>query len=202
MILSDIEIERLVKDKNLIEKFNKENLQAASYDFCIGNEASLLQKRDNKEPVDLRKKSNINDMFKQISFDTEYILKPTEVIYVKTKEKFNMTEDLIAEVIEKTSVSRIGLFVRKMLLNPNFSGYLHISIQNISPNEIVLYPGMKIGQLKFEKVNTTPSRIKLYNNKLDAAYQDEDIFRGLNATQERKAAVNNAIDRLMKSGNQ
>ena len=59
---------------------------------------------------------------------------------------------------------------------------------------------MKIAQIVFEELKSTPSEEKLYMNKSDAAYQGEEDFRGAKLDQNLQNLLDLIVDKLNSEG--
>ena len=85
-------------------------------------------------------------------------------------------------------------------MNPGFRGHLFLGLYNATPNIINIVPGLTIGQMVFEKVQGQISPEKLYDQKPDAKYQDEDEFvtpRLDELSEQEQEKVNAIVDELM-----
>lgn len=174
MVLTDKEISKLVTESNMIENYNEENLQAVSYDICASNVIQVFNRIQGT--VDLRSKESIKLSNKEVFIDYGYKIMPGEYILVKTKEKFNMTDDLTGHIRPRTTFTRLGLILSDQHINPTFSGHLYLGFLNATPNAIEIFPGLIIGQIVFERIDGEISDNLLYKNKKNAKYQDESKF--------------------------
>lgn len=124
MIMTDGEIEEAIKSKKLIiEKFNINNLQPASYDVRLGDEV-LLSGEDNV--VNLKENQTIR-------------INPGQFALLVTKELFRMPNNMVGVIGSKGDVTRKGLIILSGLqIDPTFEGNLCIGVYNASPRKIVL----------------------------------------------------------------
>lgn len=200
MVLSDCEIRNLVQDAQIIAPFNEKQLQAVSYDITSGNVVMVYQRL--QQPLDLRDKDQIQYATNKIMISSQsgYPIKPGEYILIKTREKFNIPANLTAHVRPRTTFNRFGLTLSDQHMNPGFRGHLFLGLYNATPNIINIVPGLTIGQMVFEKVQGEISQDKLYDQKPDAKYQDEDDFivpRLDDLTDAEQKKVNAIVDKLM-----
>lgn len=200
MVLSDCKIRGLVQKTKMIEPFSEKQLQAVSYDITSGNVVVVYQRL--QRPIDLRDKEQIEYATEKITISVKsvYPIKPGEYILVKTREKFDIPANLTAHVRPRTTFNRFGLILSDQHMNPNFRGHLFLGLYNATPNIINIVPGLTIGQMVFEKVQGEISQDKLYDQKPDAKYQDEDEFvspRLDELPEQEREKVNAIVDELM-----
>lgn len=174
MVLSDQEIEKLVRSEKVIDPFDKNRLQCVSYDISTSEIIRVYQRLNN--PINLKDAGQLERETIEVNISSGYHIKPGEYILVKTKEFFNIPDDLSARIRPRTTFSRIGLLLVDQHLNPSFKGHLYLGLYNATPNVIDIFPGIGIGQIIFEQVAGNISKSRLYRNKSDAKYQDETEF--------------------------
>jgi len=174
MILTDQEIAKLVKEKNIIENYVKENLQAVSYDVSASNIIQIFNRVQGT--IDLRSKESIALANKEVCMDYGYKIMPGEYIIVKTKEKFNMPHNLTGHIRPRTTFTRLGLILSDQHINPTFLGHLYLGLLNATPNAVEIFPELIIGQIVFERIDGIVSDDRLYKNKKNAKYQNENKF--------------------------
>lgn len=199
MVLSDCEIRKLVKKENMISPFDENKLQAVSYDVSAGQVARVYQRLN--QAIDLQDKIQIQLATEEVSIVNGYHIKPNEYILVKTKEKFDIPQNLTAHIRPRTTFTRIGLILSDQHMNPNFRGHLYLGLYNATPNIIDIKAGLNIGQMVFEEVGGDITPEKLYDKKKNAKYQDEDEFIAPSLLDElppeKREQVNKIVDELM-----
>jgi dCTP deaminase len=69
-------------------------------------------------------------------------------------EYVELPDDVSAEVQGRSSFARLGLeiHVTAGFIDPGFSGVITFELYNSGPNPIKLFPGLRIAQLRFFKV--------------------------------------------------
>jgi deoxycytidine triphosphate deaminase len=155
MILGREEILRLVKERGLIEGFELDCLEGAGYDLRVANFYNPVG------DAYLRKSGRKLPKIKEIPED-EILLKPNDYVLIETVEKVNMPENLVARVLNKSSLFRCGASTFNALVDPGFFGTLTFGLRNISDHEILIEKGVKIAQIVFEEVC---GKTELYNGK-------------------------------------
>lgn len=156
MILSDKSILELnPPDEEIIQPFNKENVQPASYDLRLGMSFLI----PTEQSITMDKPIEYNR-----SYGDYYILKPNEFVLATTKEYIKLPNDIAGFVQGRSSIGRMGLFVQNAgFVDPGFEGELTLELYNASPSPILLDVGRRIAQLVFIKLDKPCS--KPYNGK-------------------------------------
>lgn len=204
MILTDKEIRKLCIDnkmKNssqpLLFPFMEDSLQSESYDLSAGTEIAVLKKEI--RCLNLHNQEDIDNIYEELDLSVSgYILSPKEYILVSIKEKVNLPDNLTAHIRPRTRFTRLGLIVSDQHCNSTYSGKLRIGLFNATDYAIRIFPGIKIAQIVFEELKSKPSEEKLYKNKLNATYQDEDKFIGAKISDEFNEKVADTVRLLLK----
>jgi len=178
MILTDKKIRELAKENELITPFEEENLQSESYDVTIGTELTVMKKEI--RCLDISKQDDIDSAYRHIYISRDgYIISPKEYVWVSLGEMIKLPDNLTAHMRPKTRYTRLGLIVGDQHCNSTYTGHLRIGIFNATDYPIRIYSGVTIAQLVFEELDGILSSEKLYKNKQNAHYQNENgAFRG------------------------
>lgn len=83
----------------------------------------------------------------------EHVMRPGEQLLASTIEHFDVPNDLLAKVHDKSTWARHFLFVQNTVIEPGWSGYLTVEITNDGLEDIVLKRGMPIGQIVFHQLD-------------------------------------------------
>ena len=88
--------------------------------------------------------------------DEGFVLHPGEFVLGSTLETVSLPDDLAARVEGKSSLGRLGLLTHATagFVDPGFSGHVTLELSNVATLPIMLYPGMKIGQLCFFRLSS------------------------------------------------
>lgn len=180
MILSDRDIRKFNQQfPALIEPFEEERLQAASYDLSLSSHISVFNKQ--VHTINLADQEKLDSIYRQIEMaDEGYTVQPGEYVLVTVAEKLTVPANMAAHIRPRTRFTRLGVLISAQHCNPGYSGTLSLGLYNASPNAVVLVPGVHVAQVVFEELSSSPSEEKQYQNKKDAAYMGEDSFRGSN----------------------
>lgn len=178
MVLTDKKIRELVKKEELIVPFNESNLQSESYDVTIGTEITELSKEIHC--IDISKQETVNNIYINIDIsENGYIISPKQYLLVSLRETLKVPDDITVHLRPKTRYTRLGLLVTDQHCNSTYSGHLRIGLFNATEYPIHIYPDYTIAQLVFEELEEVPSSEKLYKNREDVHYQNENgAFRG------------------------
>lgn len=153
MILVDKEIKRRAADIFEDGCYDESNVTAISYDLHV---QGIIDDEELKE---------------------SYVLRPNEVVFIKTVEKIHMPDDLMGRIGEKNSRMRQGLCVAGPHYYPGHTTYMYLRVQNITAGTIRIKKNDKIAQIFFEELSDVPE--KTYEQQSDASFNDEDQYRGL-----------------------
>ena len=178
MVLTDKKIRELVKKDELIVPFNESNLQSESYDVTIGTEITELSKEIHC--IDISKQETVDNIYINIDIsENGYIISPKQYLLVSLRETLKVPDDITVHLRPKTRYTRLGLLVTDQHCNSTYSGHLRIGLFNATEYPIHIYPDYTIAQLVFEELEEVPSSEKLYKNREDVHYQNENgAFRG------------------------
>ena len=162
MILPDFEIQHLCEQYKMIDPFNPELLNPASYDLRLGTGLMTESKEHPHMQI---------EPFAMYSKESPYMLKPGQFVLADAEPIFNMPEDIAGQFVLKSSRAREGLqHLLAGFCDPLWSGSrLTLELKNIRQHHAVaIYPGLRIGQMVFHMLCGTPklkySEIGHYNN--------------------------------------
>ncbi|MBA2554369.1 MAG: dCTP deaminase [Geodermatophilaceae bacterium] len=81
--------------------------------------------------------------------DEAFVLHPGEFVLGSTLEVVSLPDDLAGRLEGKSSLGRLGLLTHSTagFIDPGFSGHITLELSNVANLPIMLWPGMKIGQL-------------------------------------------------------
>jgi dCTP deaminase len=206
MILTDKEIRSLSigdKKKNIlggmIFPFDETSLQSESYDLAVGNRIATLKKE--VRCLDVTVQTDLDSMYEEKELPlTGYVLSPKEYAIVSIKETVKIPKMITAHIRPRTRFTRMGLIVSDQHCNSTYEGNLKLGLFNATDYAIKIFPGVKIAQIVFEELKGKPSNEKLYRNKKNAAYQNEEAFIGAIVDEDFDKKVTEAVDFLLKKG--
>lgn len=77
------------------------------------------------------------------------VMRPGDFTLASTIERFNLPTDILAMIVDKSSLARRGIAVQHTCAEPGWCGYLTLEITNHGPNTIVIEEGSPIAQMIF-----------------------------------------------------
>ena len=89
--------------------------------------------------------------------EDRFVLHPGEFVLGSTLETVTLPDNLAARVEGKSSLGRLGLLTHATagFVDPGFSGHVTLELSNVATLPIILYPGMKVGQLCFFRLSSS-----------------------------------------------
>ena len=103
-----------------------------------------------------------------------FVLHPGEFVLGTTLETVSLPDDLAARVEGKSSLGRLGLLTHATagFVDPGFTGHVTLELSNVATLPIMLWPGMKIGQLAFFRLSS-PAEYPYGSEKYGSHYQGQ-----------------------------
>ena len=175
MILSDGTILGLIADGSLLlEPIEPDQVQPASVDVRLGDRFLVFRNHtvDSIDPLAIP-----DGLMHVVNVDvgTPFILHPGEFVLGSTVERVGLPDDLVARVEGKSSLGRLGLLIHATagFVDPGFVGQITLELSNVAPLPIKLWPGMRVGQLSFHRLDT--AALRPYGHPaLNSKYVDQD----------------------------
>ena len=160
MLLSDRDIRSCVDSGRVrLEPWDPQMIQPSSVDVHLDRFFRLFN--NHKYPVidpaaDQPELTRLVD----VSAEGSLILHPGEFVLGSTYEKVTLADDVAARLEGKSSLGRLGLLTHSTagFIDPGFSGHVTLELSNTATLPIVLYPGMKVGQLCFFQLSSTAEK--------------------------------------------
>lgn len=103
-----------------------------------------------------------------------FVLHPGEFALASTYEQISLGESVAARLEGKSSLGRLGLLTHSTagFIDPGFSGHVTLELSNMATLPIMLWPGMKIGQLCFFRLSS-PAAFPYGSTKYGSRYQGQ-----------------------------
>ena len=146
--LVDFQIRELARTAGLVEPFNPDQINPASYDVTLGT--TILKEGVGAEP-------------RWIPVDITggvYVMQPGEFILAATEEMVRIPNSLECVFNLKSSRGREGFeHLLAGYIDPGFHGKITLELCNVNRHHrLALEPGMRIGQLRFSRLDAVPHR--------------------------------------------
>lgn len=144
--LVDYQIRKLSRDAGLVEPFNPEMINPASIDVTLGPQ--ILVENDHGDFTEF-------DISKQ-----DFWMPPGGFVLAVTAEWVRIPPNLECCFQLKSTVGRLGYnHALAGYIDPGFSGRITLELKNYRRfKELPLSAGMRIGQLRFSRLDSTPIR--------------------------------------------
>jgi dCTP deaminase len=148
-IRAEIEAGRIV-----VDPFDPAMVQPSSIDVRLDHR--FLVFRSHTRPV-IDVKEDLSDLTELVTAteDEPFILHPGEFVLGATTERLSLPDDIVGRVEGKSSLGRLGLLIHTTagFVDAGFEGQLTLEFSNVATLPITLYPGMKIGQISFLRMD-------------------------------------------------
>lgn len=147
----------------------RRQLQPASLDLTLGDEFSIYDPK--KVPTDLDisfmvhngvmpgikpGNTDVQGLMTTMVFEKgKPFIEPGQFMLTTTAESIGVPNDMVARVEGRSTMARMGLAVHITagFIDPGFEGQITLEMVNFGQHRIWLYPGMRICQICFEKLD-------------------------------------------------
>ncbi len=174
VLLSDRDIRaELDAGRVALEPTEPAMLQPSSVDVRLDRFFRLFD--NHKYPV-IDPASDQPELTRLVEVDGEepFVLHPGEFVLGSTFERVTLPDDIAARLEGKSSLGRLGLLTHSTagFIDPGFSGHVTLELSNVATLPILLWPGMKIGQLCFFRL-TSPAEQPYGSPAYGSRYQGQ-----------------------------
>ncbi|QPK94704.1 dCTP deaminase [Actinomyces sp. zg-332] len=173
MILSDIDIKKNVTSGEIVlEPYDEKMVQPASIDVRLDRFFRLF---NNHQCSVIDPAAPQPELTRLVDAGSEpFVLHPGEFVLGSTYEKVSLGAGIAARLEGKSSLGRLGLITHSTagFVDPGFSGHVTLELTNIANLPILLYPGMKIGQLCFFQMSS-PCQAPYGQGAIGSRYQGQ-----------------------------
>ena len=151
MLLPDHEIRRLCKQHGMVTPFSDNLINPASLDLRLGDRIMIEQ----EDTPDLQ----IIGLC-EYSADNPFMIHPGEWFLGETQEICHLPDHVGAQFVLKSSRAREGWdHAEAGWADPGYCGRLTLELKNTRQyHPLPIWPGLRIGQLKFMLVSGSPER--------------------------------------------
>ncbi|MFI2753785.1 dCTP deaminase [Cellulomonas sp. P22] len=156
MLLSDRDIRAELEQRRVVlEPYDASMLQPSSIDVRLDRFFRLFD--NHKYPV-IDPAAEQPDLTRLVEVEDgePFVLHPGEFVLGATYESVTLPDDVAARLEGKSSLGRLGLLTHSTagFIDPGFSGHVTLELSNVATLPILLWPGMKIGQLCFFRLSS------------------------------------------------
>ena len=174
MLLSDRDIRAEIDSGRVaLTPYDPSMLQPASIDVRLDRWFRLF---DNHRyaVIDPSKEQDQLTRLVDVGPNEPFVLHPGEFVLGATYERVTLPEDIAARLEGKSSLGRLGLLTHSTagFIDPGFTGHVTLELSNTATMPILLWPGMKVGQLCFFRLSS-PAQAPYGQGATGSRYQGQ-----------------------------
>jgi dCTP deaminase len=156
MLISDKDIKKLIKNASIeLTPFDESMIQPASIDVRLDKYFRVF---DNHKYTNIDPSIEQKDLTHEVKVDSDkpFVLHPGEFVLGSTYEVVSLDATVAARLEGKSSLGRLGILTHSTagFIDPGFTGHITLELSNMSTLPVLLWPGMKIGQLCFFEMSS------------------------------------------------
>lgn len=174
MLLSDRDIQAEIDSKRVVlEPFDPGMIQPSSVDVRLDKFFRVFE--NHKYPhIDPATEQAALTRLVDVEGDDQFVLHPGEFVLASTYEVITLPDDIAGRLEGKSSLGRLGLLTHSTagFIDPGFSGHVTLELSNVATLPILLYPGMKIGQLCLFRLSS-PAEHPYGSSQYGSRYQGQ-----------------------------
>ena len=156
MLLSDRDIAKLCASGEIeIDPYDPQMIQPASIDVRLDRYFRLFDNHKYSVIDPALPQDDLTHLV-DVGESAPFVLHPGEFVLGSTLERVQLANNLAARLEGKSSLGRLGLLTHSTagFIDPGFNGHVTLELSNTATMPILLYPGMKIGQLCFFQLSS------------------------------------------------
>jgi dCTP deaminase len=148
--------EEIANGRIKLEPFDDKDVQPASIDLHLGNDFRVFRNARYPFIDPTAHQPELTELMSATSSDP-FVLHPGEFVLASTLECVTIPDDILGRLEGKSTLGRIGLLIHSTagFVDPGWTGNLTLELSNVANLPILLTPGMKIGQISFERMSTS-----------------------------------------------
>ena len=156
MLLSDRDIRAEIESGRVgLDPFDPGMVQPSSVDVRLDRYFRVFENHRYAHIDPSVEQPDLTRMVEPLA-DEPFILHPGEFVLGATYEQVTLPDDLAARLEGKSSLGRLGLLTHSTagFVDPGFTGHITLELSNMATLPIMLWPGMKVGQLCFFRLSS------------------------------------------------
>ena len=174
MVLSDRDIRaELACGRIVIEPLDPKDVQPASVDVRLGSSFRIFR---NSTHTYIDPTVSQPDLTEEVvvAEGGQFVLHPGQFVLGTTLERIAVPDDILGKLEGKSTLGRLGLMIHSTAgyVDPGWDGEITLELSNVATLPIVLHPGMRIGQMSFERM-TSPAERPYGSVGLGSHYQGQ-----------------------------
>ncbi len=155
MFLGVDKLLQLVKEKKLVEDLCERELtnpEGVGFDLRLGE--AFIIKGDGFLGETERKTCDIESVAKyEEGKKNTLVVKPNDFYLIKTIEKVNLPDNIVGFFKPRSTMQRMGLYLRSSQVSPGYSGELTFAIKNMGPCKVTIEMGARVVHVLFSQVS-------------------------------------------------
>lgn len=175
MLLSDKDIRAQIDGGRVVlDPYDPDLIQPSSIDVRLDKYFRLFDNHKYPYIDPAEEQPELTRLVEVTEEEAGFVLHPGEFVLGSTVELVTLPDDLAARVEGKSSLGRLGLMTHATagFVDPGFSGHVTLELSNVATLPIMLYPGMKIGQLAFFQLSS-PAEHPYGSDRYGSHYQGQ-----------------------------
>ena len=160
MVLSDRDIKReMQQGRIIIEPLQLKDVQPASVDVRLGSNFRIFRNCTHTYIDPLIEQPDLTEEV-IVPEGESFILHPGQFALGTTLERIVLPDDILGKLEGKSTLGRLGLMIHSTAgyVDPGWDGELTLELSNVATLPIMLHPGMRIGQMSFERMSSPVER--------------------------------------------
>ncbi|MGL4831355.1 MAG: dCTP deaminase [Propionibacteriaceae bacterium] len=156
MLLADCDLRaRLDQGDVVLDPYDPTMIQPASIDVRLDKGFRVFQNHRYPTIDPAQAQEELTKLI-EVPAGEPFVLHPGEFVLGATYERVTLPNDLAARLEGKSSLGRLGLMTHSTagFVDPGFTGHITLELSNVATLPILLWPGMKIGQLCFFQLSS------------------------------------------------
>jgi dCTP deaminase len=158
MVKNDKWIKKMAVESKMIDPFEPGQVRdgkisygtsSYGYDMRLSNEFKIMKKGARV----LDSKLSQDNLFDTVTVNDYIEIPPNSVVLGKTIEYFRIPRDIVTIAFGKSTYARCGIFVNITPFEPEWEGYVTLSIANTTSVPVRVYANEGIAQVLFLGVN-------------------------------------------------
>ena len=155
MVKNDKWIKKTAIEKKMIEPFEPGQVKdgkisfgtsSYGYDMRLSNEFMVMK---NQAGQTLDPKTSADSLFEPVTVEDYIVIPPNSIVLGKTVEYFRIPRDVVTIAFGKSTYARCGIFVNVTPFEPEWEGYVTLSISNTTSLPVKVYANEGIAQVLF-----------------------------------------------------
>lgn len=174
MLLSDRDIRNQIHNQGIgLDPWDPDMLQPSSVDVRLDKFFRVFENHRYPHIDPSQEQPELTRLIEPPAGEP-FVLHPGEFVLGSTYEKVTLGPEIAARLEGKSSLGRLGLLTHSTagFIDPGFSGHVTLELSNMATLPVLLWPGMKIGQLCFLEL-TSPAEHPYGSSAYGSRYQGQ-----------------------------